>query len=79
MADQVGSIVVDILRANSAVPTASMIGAGNKPTLTAQQFNPQLVSGWTNNVLATDDWIAFNVVSAATVTRVTVELQLARL
>jgi hypothetical protein len=79
MADQGGSIVVDILRANNTVPTVSMIGGGNKPTLTAQQFNAQSVSGWGSTVFASDDWFAFNVTSAATVTRVTVELQLVRL
>jgi hypothetical protein len=79
MADQVGSIAVDILRANNAVPSVSMVGAGNKPTLSASQFVGAFPSGWTSVTLAQDDWIAFSVTSAATVTRVTVELQLGKL
>lgn len=79
MADQSGSIVIDILRANSAVPTVSMIGGGNKPTLSSQQFNVQTPSGWTSAVLQENDWLGFNVVSATTVTRVTLALDLAKL
>lgn len=74
MADQSGSISIDVLRANDAVPVTSIVGAGNKPTLTAQQFAEVVVSGWTSQFLVKEDWIAFNVVSAATVTRVNVTL-----
>ena len=79
MADQSGSIVVDIFRANNAVPSVSMIGGGNKPTLSASQFSAAFPSGWTSVSLVSDDWIGFNVVSATTVTRVTVELQLGKI
>jgi hypothetical protein len=79
MADQSGSIAIDVLRANGAVPTVSMVGGGNKPTLTAQQFNQAQPSGWTSIALVTDDWIGFNVVSATTVTRVTVDLTVAKI
>ena len=79
MADQVGSIAVDVLRANGAVPTVSMIGAGNKPTLSASQFTEAAVSGWTSATLAVADWIGFNVVSATTVTRATVVLSVDKL
>lgn len=74
MADQSGSIVVDVLKANNAVPSSSMIGGGNKPTLTSAQFNEVGISGWTSTSFIPDDWIAFNVVSAATLTRATVVL-----
>ncbi|SRR5216684_926255 len=75
MADQSGSIVVDIFRANAAIPTVSMIVAGNKPTLSASQFvNATVPSGWTSTVFGVNDWIGFNVVSVSTVTRVTVSL-----
>jgi hypothetical protein len=79
IADQVGSIVVDVFRANLGIPTVSMIGGGNKPTLTAQQLVAAAPSGWTSTALAVDDFIGFNVVSAATVTRVTVALRMAKL
>jgi hypothetical protein len=79
MADQSGSIAVDILRANNAVPSVSMIGGGNKPTLSAAQFAGAAPSGWTSTTLAQNDWIAFSVTSVLTVTRVTVDLTLAKL
>ncbi len=75
IADQSGSIAVDILRLNNGVPVASMVGGGNKPTLTASQFNAfTAVSGWTSTVLIPDDWISFSVSSAATITRATIVL-----
>ncbi len=80
MADQAGSAVVDILRANNVVPSVSMVGAGNKPTLTAAQFaGPTAPSGWTSTSLVANDWIAFSVSSAATITRATVDLILSKL
>lgn len=74
MADQSGSIAVDVLRANNAVPTVSIIGAGNKPSLAASQFTGAAPSGWTSTLLAANDWLAFSVTSAATITRATVVL-----
>jgi hypothetical protein len=79
MGDQSGSIVVDVLGATAAVPTVSMIGAGNKPTLTAQQFNSVAQSGWTTPNTTTDWWMGFNVTSVTTVTRVTVVLSMGKL
>jgi hypothetical protein len=79
IADQVGSIAVDILRLNLGFPVASIVGAGNKPTLTAQQVVAVAPSGWTSTALLLDDFIAFNVTSAATVTRVTVSLRVNRI
>ena len=79
IADQSGSIAVDILRANDAVPTVSMIGAGNKPSLSAAQFAGDVApSGWTSTTIVGDDWLTFSVTSVATVTRVTVDLHLAK-
>ena len=79
IADQSGSIAVDILRANDAVPTVSMIGAGNKPSLSAAQFAGDVApSGWTSTTIVGDDWLTFSVASAATVTRITVDLHLAK-
>ena len=79
MADQSGSVVIDILRANNAIPSVSMVGAGNKPTLTASQFTGAAVSGWTSTALSAADFIAFNVTSATTVTRVSVNLLCTRI
>lgn len=80
MSDQSGSIVVDIFRNNGGVPVVSMIGAGNKPTLASSQYSGvQPISGWTSTLFANNDWLEFNVVSAATVTRVTVDLVLIKL
>lgn len=71
MGDQSGSITIDILRANDAVPSVSMIGAGTKPNLTAQQFAEAAPSAWTSTSIVYNDWLTFNVTAAATVTRVT--------
>jgi hypothetical protein len=79
LADQSGSIAVDILRANNAFPVASMVGAGNKPTLTAQQIAEVAPSGWTSTAVVPDDWVAFNVTSATTVTQVTVVLSMVKI
>jgi hypothetical protein len=79
IADQSGSIAVDILRANAAVPVTSIVGGGTKPNLTAAQIFGAAPAGWTSTSLAPNDWIGFQVTSAATVTRVTVDLSLVRL
>jgi hypothetical protein len=78
--DQSGSIRIDILRANNAVPAVSMVGAGTAPNLTASQFTPPTApSGWTSTSLAANDFIGFFVSSATTVTRVTIDLSLGKL
>lgn len=74
MADQVGSITVDILRAPSGPPTTSIVGSGNIPTLASQIENQVGTSGWTSTLLNPDDWIAWNVTSASAVTKVMVTL-----
>jgi hypothetical protein len=80
MADQAGSIVVDVFRANNSVPSVSMIGGGNKPTLSASQYSGAITpGGWTSTLFAINDWIGFNVVSAITVTRATLSLILDKL
>lgn len=78
MGEQSGSIVVDILRANNAVPTSSIVGGGNIPTLSSAQFSGANLSGWTASTLVANDWIDFNVTSATTVTTVTVMLHCTR-
>jgi len=79
MADQSGSITVDILRANNGVPSTSIVGGGNMPLLSSSQFNSASPSGWTATTLATDDFIAFNVTGTPSSTqRVTVALTCTR-
>jgi len=79
IADQSGSITIDILRANNAVPSASIVGGGTKPTLSSAQFAGLVApSGWTSTGLAANDWLGFSVSTVATVTRVTLSLQLAK-
>ena len=65
--DQSGSISIDILRANNAVPVTSIVGGGTKPNLTAAQFAGNTApSGWTSTALAAQDYLGFSVASAAT-------------
>lgn len=79
IADQTGSIVVDILRANNAVPITSMVGGGVAPVLSSQQIGGTAPSGWTSTALAASDFLGFNVTSATTVTQATVILNVAKL
>lgn len=76
MAAQSGSIVVDIWRANGALPTsaAQSIAGSAKPTLSTAQFSTNTtLTGWTTT-LAAQDVIAFNVDSVTSIQRVTVAL-----
>lgn len=74
-ADQSGSIVVDIWKANAAIPTiANSITASAKPTLSSSQYiSSTTLTGWTTTVTAGDVLIA-NVISAATVQAFNLEL-----
>jgi len=76
LGDVSGSAVVDIKRSTYAgfPTTASMVGAGNKPTLASVQNNQAVPASWTSVVIAAGDILEFNVDSATTVTRVTVAL-----
>ena len=79
IADQSGSISIDILRANNAVPAASIVGGGTKPTLTTAQFVGNTApSGWTSTALVAQDYLAFSVSTVATVTQVTLTLFLTK-
>src|SRR5215469_4716294 len=56
IADQSGSITIDILRLNNGVPVSSIVGGGTKPTLSSSQFNGQQTpSGWTSTALVAGD------------------------
>lgn len=58
-----GSIVVDLLRSGS-----SIIGTGNKPTLSSASSNSASVSGWTSITVTAGDYFTFNIDSVSTLT-----------
>jgi hypothetical protein len=77
IADQSGSIVVDVNRATYAnFPTTASIAGTELPTLSSTQKNEDLtLTSWTTT-LSARDVLEFEVDSATTVTRVTVALRL---
>lgn len=77
IADQSGSIVVDVNRATyTNFPTTASIAGSELPTLSAAQKAEDLtLSSWTTT-LSARDVLEFEVDSASTVTRVTVALRL---
>lgn len=79
VADQSGSIVIDIKKAAYAsVPTFTSICASAKPTLSsAQKSSDATLTGWTTG-LSEGDWLQFVVDSATIVTRATLSLLLRR-
>ena len=81
VADQSGSIVIDIWKdayANFPPTDADSITASAPPTLsTAQKSTDSTLTSWTAS-LAAGDYLAFNVDSAATVTRVALTLKVTR-
>lgn len=81
LADQAGSIVIDVWKdtyANFPPTIADTIAGSEKPTLSAVQKNQDLtLTTWTTAVTAWDI-LAFNVDSAATLTRVTLSIHIER-
>jgi len=81
LADQSGSCVIDVWKdswANYPPTVADTITASAKPTLsTSDHGSDETLSGWTTSVSA-GDVIGFNVDSASTITRLTLELQVTR-
>ena len=81
LADQSGSIVVDIWKdtyANFPPTDADSITASAPPTIsTAQKAQDATLTGWTT-AIAAGDVLAFNVDSAATITRVIISLKVAK-
>ncbi|TPI86369.1 hypothetical protein [Mesorhizobium sp. B2-8-9] len=78
LADQVGSIVIDIWKntyANFPPTVANTITAAAKPTLaSAAKAQDATLTGWTT-AIAAGDILRFNVDSAATLTRVTIAIK----
>jgi len=76
MADQTGSIVLDILKAvyASFPGSAASICASSLPTLSsAQKAQDTALSGWTTT-LNKGDWLRISVTSVATIQRLTLSL-----
>ena len=76
VADQVGSIVIDIKKSTYASfpTTSSIVGAGTKPTLSsAQKYTDSSLTNWTKTISA-GDVLEYVVDSASTVTKVTLTL-----
>jgi hypothetical protein len=64
--DQSGSVVVDVWKANNAIPTvANTITGTEKPTLASQQLNSDTaLSSWTTSI-STGDVLGFNIDSVS--------------
>jgi hypothetical protein len=81
MADQSGSVVVDIWKTAFAgfPPTVSNTITGSAtPTLSsAQSATSSTLTGWTTSITA-NDVLRFNVNSVSTITRVTLSLSVTR-
>ena len=81
LADQTGSIVVDIWKdtlANFPPTDADSITASAPPTISAAQKSQDTgLNGWTTSI-AVGDVLAFNVDSCSTITRVTISLKVVR-
>jgi hypothetical protein len=71
-----GSCVIDIWK-NTSIPTVAntIIGTYSKPTLSSQQINSGLSTGWTSSVSA-GDIILFNVDSVSTVQKIYLYLEI---
>lgn len=68
-ADVSGSIVVDVKRSGSTI-----VGAGNKPTLSGAISGNAAVSGWTSVAVTAGDIFTFNIDSITTITNITLVL-----
>jgi len=73
IADLTGNAVFDV-----KVGASSIIGAGNKPTLSSAQSNTAAISGWTTSAISANSRLEFIAVSAGIVTRVTVTIFLTK-
>lgn len=77
LADQSGSVVVDIKRSTySGFPTtSSLIGAGTAPTLSSAQKQQASPLSWTSATLVAGDVLEFSITSASTITRLVISLK----
>lgn len=75
LADQPGSLTMDVWKLNAAIPSdANRIAGTDKPTLSAaQRAVSTALTGWTTAV-AINDTFGFEIESANTITRATLEI-----
>jgi hypothetical protein len=73
-----GSAIVDVLRANAAVPTSgnSIVGgSGTKPSMSSTTYGKDTsFSGWTSTTFLANDVLEINLTSVTTLKYLTVEL-----
>ena len=72
-ADRSGSCVIDVKRSGT-----SIVGTGNKPTLSSAQRNHATSSGWTSVAVARYDELEFNLDSASTVQRISLTIEVTK-
>jgi hypothetical protein len=72
-ADVSGSCVIDVKRSG-----ASIVGAGNKPTLTSAISGNAAVASWTSVAVTSGDIIEFNLNSVSTLTRVNLVIKVTK-
>lgn len=79
IADQTGSIAIDIWKAAGSVPTiANTITGGNYPDLVSQQYASMTTfTSWTSLTVAPGDVLGWSVVSVTDITQVTLTLWIA--
>ena len=77
LADVAGNIAIDLKRSTYAVfPTnASIVGAGNPPTLASVQKNQAAAASWTSTAILAGDVIEFVVSAPSLVTRVNLTVE----
>lgn len=79
LADQTGSIVIDVWKdtfANYPPTNADSITAAAPPTISASnKSDDTTLTGWTTSVTA-GDVLGFNIDSVATITRITLEIEI---
>jgi len=69
-----GSIVFSLTRG-----LTSIVGAGNKPTLSSQQSSSSAIIGWNVTTLSVGDLVEFNVDSCSVLTRVNLVIKVTKL
>ena len=75
-----GSIVVDVLKANLAIPTVGdRISASDPPTLSSQNLNKNLtITGWSDVQVRVGDVFGINIVSVSSLTNVVITLKVSK-
>lgn len=75
-----GSIVIDILKRNGAIPTpADVISINEKPALFGSQINNDIdLTTWSDRNLQVGDILGINILSVATLTNCVVTIKVAK-